>query len=218
MAAEKFAVAADPTIVPPLLMAAGLQNSAPGRQGRVANAPFQKTIPKERGETVRAPTISSKSLMLEGKAAVVPGGTPRFFHLTPGHRTSEPAPLEYRPTETLPPLGANADRPGISAGPTAPLGQRTPAQNPGCSTYEGRYPRDPDWLAEGDGFEPSVPRAGQHLPRPAVRAFGAHPPRERRSAPPKRKGRSGGAPHRFCTPSTRHQAAGLALSGRRYWI
>ena len=30
-------------------------------------------------------------------------------------------------------------------------------QNPGCSTYEGRNPRDPDWLADEDGFELPVP-------------------------------------------------------------
>ena len=35
---------------------------------------------------------------------------------------------------------------------------RTPAEEPGLSTWEGEFPRDMDSLLEGDRFEPSVSR------------------------------------------------------------
>src|SRR5207253_2271647 len=40
---------------------------------------------------------------------------------------------------------------------TVPAPARTPAENPGFSTWQAKFARDTDCLLEGDGFEPSVP-------------------------------------------------------------
>jgi hypothetical protein len=66
---------------------------------------------------------------------------------------------------------------------------------------------------EGDGFEPSVPRRGQHFSRPPVGAFGARPSAREEIGPAEEERPFRGAPHRFCAPSTGSEPPGLPSSG-----
>ena len=71
----------------------------------------------------------------------------------------------------------------------------------------------PDSPLEGDGFEPSVPRRGQHFSRPPVRALGARPSAREEIGPAEKERPFRGASHRLCAPSTGIKPPGLPSSG-----
>src|SRR5215472_18571422 len=77
---------------------------------------------------------------------------------TAANRIAGTAVLEYRPAETIPPLGAMLPGPARLCRPRPRKQPRTWAENPGFSTNGGETRREPDCLLEGDGFELPVPR------------------------------------------------------------
>src|SRR5215472_1607719 len=71
---------------------------------------------------------------------------------TVANRIGSTAVLEYRPTETIPPLGAILPSPARLCRPRSPQTARIPAETPGFSTNGGETRRDTDCLLEGTGF------------------------------------------------------------------
>src|ERR1700737_3225273 len=67
--------------------------------------------------------------------------------------------LEYGPAEILPPVGAISKHPARLCRPGRQASRAQLRGKPGFSTFESGCGRETDCLLEGDGFEPSVPRA-----------------------------------------------------------
>jgi hypothetical protein len=97
---------------------------------------------------------------------------------------------------------------GSTASPSRPTYETS---CPRCGQRPSRFAQDSS--LEGDGFEPSVPRRGQHFSRPPRSSVRGPPFRERRDRS-RRKGKA--VPWRVTSvvrAFDRHQAAGLALIG-----
>jgi hypothetical protein len=71
---------------------------------------------------------------------------------------------------------------------------RTPAEEPGLSTWEGEFPRDMDSLLEGDRFEPSVSRKRYNRFRDTEHDLSLPRPGTEGSIPPPSCGRVGRTP------------------------